>query len=61
MTAEQSVIARSPFGISDHAMPGAWRVIVARREDGARTWYYHTNDDPRIAASLRRYAEEFAS
>ena len=59
MTAEQSAIAKSASGISDHAMTGAWRVIVARKPDASRTWYYHTADDHRIRAACRAQAERW--
>ena len=29
-TAEQAAVARAPIGVSDEAMTGAWRVIIAR-------------------------------
>jgi hypothetical protein len=47
MTLEQVKLNISPAGISEHEMTGAWRVIIARRDNGqVRTWYFHANDAP---------------
>jgi hypothetical protein len=58
-SAEQSKIDISPLGISEHAMTGQWRVIIARREDKARTWYYAENDAPIFAEALRMQAQRW--
>lgn len=59
-SAEQAVVARSPIGVSEHDMPGGWRVIVARvGELARRTWYFHSNDDARHQEALRRQAREW--
>jgi hypothetical protein len=60
-SADASVKERSPLGVSEHDMTPGWRVIVARRIDQARTWYFHINDDKRLAAALRRQADEWAN
>lgn len=55
---EAATVARAPEGVSDHAMTGAWRVIIARTKDGPyRAWYYHENDDKRWVEMLQRHAE----
>ena len=58
-TAEQSAIARAGIGVSDEAMTGAWRVIIARTPDRYVAYYYHENDDIRIKAALKRQAERW--
>jgi hypothetical protein len=60
-TAEQAKIAAAPDGVSDHAMTGAWRVIIARKGEQAQTWYYHSADDHRHKAALRQQADEWFS
>jgi hypothetical protein len=55
-SAEQSTIARSPEGLSEHAMTGAWRVIIARKGEKARTFYFSDNDDARHKDAVRRVA-----
>lgn len=60
-SAEKTIIANAPSGVSDHDMGTGWRVIVARYGERAATWYYHVNDDPRIRKGIladaeRRYA-----
>ena len=52
MTAEQAAISRAPLGVSDQPMTGAWRVIIARKPEKARTWYYHAGDHARHIAAL---------
>ena len=59
LTAEQSAVARAPMGVSDAAMTGAWRVIIARVPDRYATYYYHENDDPRWRDALKRRAERW--
>jgi len=59
LSADAAVRSRAPLGVSEHAMTGAWRVIVARTHSAARTYYFHENDDSRIAAALRTAAERF--
>lgn len=62
MTADEAVKARAPLGVTEHAMfPPRWRVIVARRPDKSRTFYYDENDDPRLLAALRRQAAEWVA
>jgi hypothetical protein len=56
MTAEQAAIARAGLGVSDHAMTGAWRVIIARKPEHARTWYYHAGDHSRQILALQNAA-----
>lgn len=57
---EDVVIARAtPNAVTEHDMTGSWRVIVARYAGASRTWYYHTNDDPRFPAVLRRNAHDW--
>ena len=58
-TAEQSAVARAPIGISDQAMTGAWRVIIARLPDRYVAYYYHENDDARLKAALNLQAERW--
>jgi len=58
-TAEQSAVARAPIGVSDEAMTGAWRVIIARVPDRYATYYYHENDDARLKVALRVQAERW--
>lgn len=59
MSADEAVKVRAPLGVSEHAMTGAWRVIVARRPDQARSFYYDCNDDPRLLNALRWVAQEW--
>jgi hypothetical protein len=58
-TAEHSAVARAPLGISDEAMTGAWRVIIARVPDHYVAYYYHENDDKRLRAALKLQAERW--
>ena len=59
--AEQAAVARAPIGVSDAAMTGAWRVIIARVPDRYVTYYYHENDDPRLRVALKLQAERWVS
>ena len=52
-TTEQEAVARAPIGVSDEAMTGAWRVIIARVPDRYIAYYYHENDDARLKAALK--------
>ena len=61
LTAEQAAVARAPIGVSDEAMMGAWRVIIARVHDRYVTYYYHENDDARLKAALRLQAERWVA
>jgi hypothetical protein len=58
-TAERAGVARAPLGISDEAMTGAWRVIIARVPDHYVAYYYHENDDKRLRAALKLQAERW--
>ena len=58
-TAEQSAVARAPIGVSDEAMTGAWRVIIARVPDRYVAYYYHENDDARLRVALKLQAERW--
>jgi hypothetical protein len=58
-TAEQSAVARAPIGVSDEAMTGMWRVIIARVPDRYVAYYYHENDDARLKAALKLQAERW--
>jgi hypothetical protein len=58
-TAEQLAVAQAPIGISDEAMTGGWRVIVARVPDRYVAYYYHKNDDPRLRVALKLQAEQW--
>ena len=60
-TAEQSTVARAPIGVSDEAMTGAWRVIIARVPDRYVTYYYHENDDARLRVALKLQAERWVA
>ena len=60
-TAEQSAVARAPIGVSDEAMTGAWRVIIARISDRYVAYYYHKNDDARLKAALKLQAEHWVA
>ena len=60
-TAEQSAVARAPIGVSDEAMTGAWRVIIARVPDRYVTYYYHENDDARLRVALKLQAERWVA
>ena len=60
-TAEQSAVARAPIGVSDEAMTGAWRVIIARVPDLCVTYYYHENDDARLRVALKLQAERWVA
>lgn len=60
-SAEQAAVARSPIGVSDEAMTGAWRVIIARVPDRYVTYYYHENDDARLRAALQLQAERWVA
>ncbi len=55
-TAEQAAVARAPIGVSDEAMTGAWRVIIARVPDRYVAYYYHNNDDARLKPALKLQA-----
>lgn len=55
-SAERAVIDRSAEGVRTHDMTGGWRVIVAKHGERHATWYYHVNDDARIAVALEREA-----
>lgn len=61
MSADEAVKDRTaPGTIAEHDMGTGWRVIVAQRPDGhGRTWYFHNNDDARLAEALRRNAAEW--
>ena len=54
---EETIVAQSKDGLSEHDMGTGWNVIVAKHGNLCATWYYHTNDDPRIRVALRRDAE----
>ncbi len=58
-TAERSAVARAPIGVSDEAMTGEWRVIIARVPNRYVTYYYHENDDARLKAALKLQAERW--
>jgi hypothetical protein len=60
-TAEQSIVARAPMGVSDAAMIGTWRVIIARVPDCYMTYYYHENDDARHRVALMLRAERWVA
>ncbi len=60
-TAEQAAVARAPIGVSDQAMTGAWRVIIARVPDRYVTYYYHENDDARLKVALMAQAERWVA
>ena len=61
MTAEQAVVARAPIGVSDEAMTGAWRVIIARVPGRYVAYYYHKNDDARLRVALKLQAERWVA
>lgn len=56
MSAEAIAISKSAPGISEHAMTGPWRVIVARKGERSNTWYFHENDHEHLKAALRKNA-----
>ena len=60
-TAEKSAVARAPIGVSDEAMTGAWRVIIARVPDHYVAYYYHENDDARLRVALKLQAERWVA
>ena len=60
-TAEQAAVARAPIGVSDEAMTGAWRVIIARVPDRYVAYYYHKNDDARLRVALKLQAERWVA
>ena len=60
-SAEQAAVARSPIGVSDEAMMGGWRVIIARVPDRYVAYYYHENDDARLRAALQLQAERWVA
>jgi hypothetical protein len=60
-TAEQAAVARAPVGVSDEAMTGSWRVIIARVPDRYMTYYYHENDDARLRVALKHQAERWVA
>ena len=59
ITAEESAVALAPIGVSDNAMTGAWRVIIARVPDRYVAYYCHEGDDARLKAALRLSAERW--
>jgi hypothetical protein len=61
VTAEESAVVRAPRGVSDNAMTGAWRVIIARVPDRYVAYYYHENDDARLKTALRAQAERWVA
>ena len=60
-SAEQAAVARSPIGVSDEAMTGAWRVIIARVPGRYVAYYYHESDDARLRAALQLQAERWVA
>ena len=60
-TAEQAAVARAPIGVSDEAMTGAWRVIIARVPGRYVAYYYHENDDARLRVALKLQAERWVA
>ena len=60
-SAERAAVARAPIGVSDEAMTGAWRVIIARVPDRYVCYYYHENDDARLKVALRAQAERWTA
>lgn len=58
-SAEQSAAARAPIGVSDQAMTGDWRVIIARVPERYVAYYYHVNDDARITRALKLQADRW--
>jgi len=60
-TAEQAAVARAPIGVSDEAMTGAWRVIIARVPDRYMAYYYHENDDARLRVALKLQADRYVA
>jgi hypothetical protein len=58
-SAEKSAVARSPLGVSDQAMTGPWRVIIARVPDRYVAYYYHEGDDQRLKKALSLQAERW--
>ena len=60
-SAERAAVARAPLGVSDEAMTGAWRVIIARVPDRYVAYYYHENDDARLRAALQLQAERWVA
>ena len=59
-TAEQSAVARAPIGVSDEALTGGWRVIIARVPDRYVACYYH-EDDARLRVALKLQAERWVA
>ena len=57
----KAAIARAPIGVSDEAMTGAWRVIIARMPDRYMTYYYNENDDARHKLALKAKAERWVA
>jgi hypothetical protein len=59
ISAEASVVEKSEFGVTDRAMSGAWRVIIARAPDRYVAFYYNENDDLRHKTALLANAERW--
>ncbi len=57
----KAAIARAPIGVSDEAMTGAWRVIIARVPDRYMTYYYNENDDAHHKLALKAKAERWVA
>lgn len=55
-SAEAAVVRISEDGVRTHDMTSGWRVIVAKHGEHHAAWYYHVNDDTRIAVALEREA-----
>lgn len=55
-SAEAAAVDRAEEGISEHAMTGGWRVLIARKAGRYERWYFHANDDTRLKEALRRQA-----
>jgi len=60
-TAERAAVARAAIGVSDEAMTGGWRVIIARVLDRYVAYYYHKNDDARLIVALKLQAERWVA
>jgi hypothetical protein len=59
MTLYETLIAKSPEGVSSHDCPGGWVCVIAKARHDVRAWYHHESDDARYVAAIERNARQF--
>lgn len=53
-TYEQELIAMAPQGLTEHALSGAWRLLIARHGEKVRTRIFHLGEPLETIEALRR-------